>query len=217
MDRDFSQFLRERLKKHNFSLRRLSELSGISVEHLEHLLKDDRERLPAAPYLRGYLQRLGKILDFEPEEWWKHFRLQDEVFASGPKDELPGNRFSLNTGRKNFWIIVTVIVMVLYLGLRFAQIFGRPVLIVLEPRDPAVQVADFSYVIRGEVKNSDRVFVNNEVIPLTNGAFQKTVLLQPGLNTVEISSKKFLGSEVKVIRQIVYEVPALSPSSSTLP
>ena len=62
---DFPSFFNERLKERGLTLKRLSELSGISVKHLEALAAGQFDNLPPAPYLRGYLLKLGQVLGFD--------------------------------------------------------------------------------------------------------------------------------------------------------
>ena len=56
----------EKLKGHidtkNISLEKLAELSGVSLRHVEALLLGETHKLPPAPYIRGYLVKMGHIL-----------------------------------------------------------------------------------------------------------------------------------------------------------
>ncbi len=214
-EKDFSEFLRERIKHHNISLRRLSEMTGISVPHLEGLLRGELEELPSAPYLRGYLQRLGEALDFDAEVWWLRFKQSGEVRSSGAEDELPRNRFALRPGRTYGWAIAAGVIILLYFGLRYAKIFGQPILIISNPAEAVVRVEEPSLLISGQTKGGDQVFVNSEQVPFgADGGFEKSVLLAPGLNTVEIQAKKFLGGETRIMRQVIYEPAAGAPAAS---
>ena len=223
METEFSEFLRERIKHHNLTLRRLSELSGISQAHLEGMLKGDWEELPSAPYLRGYLQKLSRVLNFDPEIWWLRFKQLEEVRSSGSEDRLPQNRFALKRTRKYGWLTALAVILVLYFGLRFGKIFGQPSLWVENPAAAVTRVTEPNYILSGEIKGSDQVFVYNEAVRVdANGKWQKAVLLSPGPNQIEITARKFLGGETKVARQIFYEpapsssAPAAGSASSTL-
>ena len=57
-------FLRDRMKEKGISLKKLSDATGISINHIENMLRGDFESVPATPYFRGYLIRLGQELDF---------------------------------------------------------------------------------------------------------------------------------------------------------
>ena len=66
---DFASFFASRLKERGLTVKKLSELSGISQKDLQNLSEGDFDHLPPAPYLRGYTQKLSKILEFDPEFW----------------------------------------------------------------------------------------------------------------------------------------------------
>ncbi len=215
-DWNFGQFLRERMKHYNLSLKRLSELSNVSVPHLENFLAGDWDELPPAPYLRGYLLSLSKVLQFDPEIWWLHFKKTDELKISGAQDNLPRNRFALRTGRKYGWLIAVAVILALYFGIRFAKIFGRPILIIQNPSEAIVRVSQSPLTISGTVQGGDQLLINSEDANIgPSGDWQKDILLQPGLNTLEVSARKFLGGETRIIRQVVYEPPTTSTSSTT--
>jgi len=212
---DFSAFLREEMKRRNMTLRRLSDLTGISIEHLENFLKDDPDTLPPAPYLRGYLQHLGKALDFDPELWWDYFRMSAPIRSSGQEDSLPRNRFAPKSISKHYWWLVVVFLILVYVGFRFSAIFGKPVLSVTEPAQELAQHSEQYIVLLGKLEYGDRVFINSESAGLDSGGnWQKELPLQPGVNTFEIRATKFLGRETTVLRQVIYLPPA-APSMST--
>ncbi len=57
---------------------------------------------------------------------------------------------------------------------------------------------------------------SSEQIPIApDGTWEKTVLLQNGLNTFMITAKKFLGGEANATEQVIYSAPASSTATST--
>jgi cytoskeletal protein RodZ len=200
---NFKIFLEERMRDRGLNLKRLSEVSGISINNLENLINENFEELPATPYIRGYLMRLGKILDFNYEPWWDYFQKQ-KVKSSGPQDRLPKNRFETKSLINYFLIIFIILLAVLYIFLRFDFILGKPKV--------EVNISDFTstkeknFLIKGKVQNADKLFINSSETPIApDGTFQKEILLNSGINIIEIKAKKILGKETKVIKQIFYE------------
>lgn len=213
---DFASFFSAKLKERGLTLRKLSELSGISMEDLKNMSEGDFAELPPAPYLRGYTARLAKILEFDPEIWWLHFERLGVLKHSGSDDRLPENRFALSRAARSRWVIAFAVVLVLYGAIRFSRILGEPVVTVLEPSAATAQVTASNITIRGIVEYADTVSVNGESVPVAaDGSWQKTVSLEPGLNTIAIKSKKFLGRETSVIRQIVYEPTSAIPTPAS--
>jgi hypothetical protein len=214
---DFQSFFKERLRDRGISLRRASEITGIPLNYLESLASGEIEKLPPWPYLRGYLMRLGRVLDFDPQPWEKEFKEKQAVKTAGPQDKLPQNRFAIKATTKRLWLALGVLVALGYLGFRFYSILGKPQLNVVYPGEPLISVNEETITVWG-FSNGDKVFVNRDEVAIgKDRKWQKRIQLQPGLNTVEVSAKKLLGGETKILRQVVYE--ALSPrtATSTLP
>lgn len=218
---DFKSLFHDKMRERGLTLKRLSELSGIAIQHLEALSKEEVRKLPAAPYLRGYLERLGGILDFNPAVWREYFGAQGAVLSSGAADELPRNRFARQPAAKYLWLIIIALLVVFYLSFRFQDIFGRPVITVSYPRETMISVRSGAITVSGALRGSSQVLINGEAIPVgADGGWEKRLTLEPGLNTIEMRAKKLLGGETRVIRQIIYEPASELPTSTpttTLP
>ncbi len=211
---DFANFLNEKVQERGLTVKRLSELSGISVKHLEALKQNRVDDLPSAPYLRGYLIRLGQILDFDANQWWEILKKEPAVKSSGHYDEPSKNRFRKEPLKKYFLISAIVLLIVIYLGFRTVKILGQPIIAISSPPDN-LTVASRNYVsFNGRVTNADSLIINGEAVSIgQNGEWQKTIALQPGLNTIELVAGKFLGRETKLTRQIIYEPPKNASAS----
>jgi len=212
-EESFSSFLTSRIKDRGVNLKKLSELSGISMKHLEALCHGDFWSMPSAPYLRGYLIKLGEILDFDPNPWWSKIKSAGFVKNSGAGDAPPKNRFIKPQFLRFIWIAVVALFFAVYLSLQFSKIIGQPSLKLVYPdKNPAVSVIN-AITIQGTVSNLNELTLNGEVISVgKDGSWEKIVLLEPGLNTLEIKAKKFLGGETKIVEQIIYQ-PTSTPAS----
>lgn len=211
---DFTNFLNARIGEKNLSIKRLSELTGISIKNIEGIFSGDPKRLPSSPYLKGYLLKLGEVLDFNSDEVWGQMRKFSADKSSGKMDELPKNRFSKKPIGKYLVIGIIAAILVIYFGFRFYAISGTPNLTISYPSENMI-VIEANYIsMHGKVTNSDKLTVNGEKVDVqSNGNWEKTITsLNTGINPVEITAKKFLGREIKVIRQIIYQA-----STSTVP
>lgn len=212
---DFETFFTDKIKARGLSLERVSEQTGITLQHLESLSRGRYEDMPPAPYFRGYLVKLGTLLDFDHELWWQRFLAMGIVKKSGPMDQLPQNRFAKRSKTKYAALALGGLLLVGYLGFSLSRILGRPELSIEYPRENLITVKEERVLIYGELKNGESLTVNGEsVIVDEDGAWEKEVFLEPGLNTLEITAKKFLGKEVSERRQLLYEVP---PEANTAP
>ena len=203
---NFQDFLNSKIRERGLTLKKLSELSGITLKYLEYLSAGNFEALPSAPYFRGYLKKLGRILDFDDVEWWQNIKEEGVVKTSGTEDRLPKNRFALSSPGKFIWPTIIILLAVFYFGVRFSKIFGEPQVSIAYPTEDLTNTVSREIVVRGELKDGDKLVINGEVISVKNdGAWEKNILLEPGLNTIEIRAKKFLGRETRIIRQVLYK------------
>jgi len=208
---DFQTFFNQKLKEQGLTLKKVSELSGITLKHLENLNCGNWTDLPAAPYLRGYFLKLGEVLEFDGEEAWNYFRREVEVSTSGAEDTLPKNRFIKRSSTRKIALIAGACVILIIFISRIPQILGRPNLTLTYPTADLTTSNTKEIIISGEIDGGDKVLVNgDEVLIGETGAWQQKISLDPGLNSVEIIGEKFLGQEIKIIKQIVYEEPKKS-------
>lgn len=212
----FEEFFAARLKHKGLTLKKLGEMTGISPGHLQELARADFSALPSAPYVHGYLVRIGKALDFDGEEWWSRIRDEGLVRNSGPADALPRNRFARQSPIKLVSLIVIALLVVAYLIVQFPRLWGTPTIFVLSPTDnPATSDAS-TITIQGTVKNADSLYLNGDEVTIAqDGSWQKDVLLAPGENSFAITAKKFLRGETDVVEQIIYQPPAGSMTAPT--
>lgn len=55
-------------EQRNLSLQAVADITKISSRHLQHIEEEAYSRLPARPYLRGFLAQYAKALGYEPEK-----------------------------------------------------------------------------------------------------------------------------------------------------
>lgn len=213
----FEQFFSGLLKEHGLTLKRLSEITGISVKHLEALVNGNFSGLPSSPYFHGYLNKLGGTLGFDASVWWAKFKEGGFVKDAGAQDSSPKNRFIEPQVKKILWIGAAAVALGLYFILRFTAIIGAPIVALTSPAINPAHASEATFDLAGTMKNGNDLYVNGERVEVSaGGAWTKAVLLTPGTNTVEIKAKKFLGGETKFLAAIVYDAPA-STTSSTSP
>lgn len=207
MDKNLAEALKEQLESKGVSLEKLQQLTDIPERYLETILKGDLKKMPAAPYIRGYLFKIAGILNFNGEELWQQYKKEAEVFSSGAKDRLPENRFAIKTISKK-WLAILIIgfVLLIYLGFSASRLLGKPALSVTSPIADTAVINFSTAVIAGTINPNDILKINNqEIVADKEGQFSKTYNLQPGINIFEITAKKLLGRETKIIKQIIYQ------------
>jgi hypothetical protein len=212
----FEQFFSDRIKTKGISLKKLSDLTGIAPTHIESLLRGDFDSLPSAPYLHGYLLRLGAMLDFDGEEWWIRLKQEGVIKNSGELDMLPKNRFIKKSPPKYLWAIAVAVVVLIYFAFQAPRIFGKPSLVVTFPIGNPYATASSTLTITGTISDADSLTLNGDQVTInSDGTWQKGVLLQNGLNTFQVAAKKFLGGETDVVEQVLYSQPGAPAATTT--
>lgn len=214
---NFEKFFIERLRQKNISLKKLSDLTGISKNNLENIASGNFKGLPSAPYFRGYIIKLGTVLDFNGEEWWEEVKKESAVKKSGAKDLLPKNRFARKNPMKYMILAIVILIAGIYMALQFRKIIGEPVLSLTFPDINPYVASSSEITLQGKVSNADSLSINGENINIAkDGTWQKNVLLFSGnQNTFKITAKKFLGSEANLFEQIIYDNSNIQTSTAT--
>jgi len=213
---EFSKLLSHELHERKMTVEGLSSATGVPLDVVGKLVAGDADRLPAAPYLHGYLVKLGTFLDFDGETWWKQLKRTEPVASSGTGDLLPRNRFSRNRIPKwVLWGVPILLILITFAGFRFAEIFGIPDVSIDEPDRDGIVFRTTPITLRGTASPQSRVTINGEAIPLTeDGSWEKQVSLQPGTpNDFTVEATKLLGRSRSVSRRAFYEAPIVSTST----
>jgi cytoskeletal protein RodZ len=206
----FAALFDQKLKARGFSLKQISDTTGISIKHLEAFAHGRFEQLPPTPYLRGYFIKLGALLGFDGAEWWQEIKHDEDVQRSGKHDILPRNRFrfaaTAKSGRALIGLGAAILLVLLYFGVRASSILGVPQINITQPGSSDTRVSEGHVLVMGSVKNASQLTVNDIQVPIeTNGEFKQDVSLDPGMNTVTITAKKTLGRVATVVRQVYYD------------
>ena len=208
MEKTLENILREQLQLKGISIQKLRQHTGIADRYLHALLEGKHEKLPPAPYTRGYLMKIATALDLNGEELWNLYKNGSGVKSSGPLDRLPGNRFALKKINKG-WMIggIVGIVIIFYVIVNAGRFVGTPSLTITNPKEATTIVNEDTILLTGTINPNDKLIIGGEeVTPNTEGSFEYPYKLEVGLNQIEFSVKKFLGKERKEIKQVVYEV-----------
>lgn len=208
--------LLDAMKVQGMTFEKLVQTTGISDRFLALLLEENFEKLPASPYLHGYILKIGEALRFDGERLWQeYFKNSNGMRRSGAADTLPGKRPEVRArSRKVIAIGIAIIVVVLgYVAYRIQQSLGEPALATNITNDMRVTAAEFD--VKGTIDPRDRIILNGaQLYPDTKGNFEKKVELQPGFNTLAFTVKKFLGSEYTINKQIFYQTSSTAPMGS---
>lgn len=205
--KSLKDLISERLDVKGFNLEKAFQATGVPKHFLESILKGEWHKLPPAPYAKGYFKKLESLLEFEPNSLWSFYQNETDVKVSGAEDRLPENRFAIKKrGSKWAWPSIATAIIIIYLFFNASRLLGVPKLDITNP--PVATVITYlpNFTFTGEIDSSDKLSINGEEVYVDkSGKFQEDYKLQPGLNTFEFVSKKFLGKEARVVKQVVYQ------------
>jgi cytoskeletal protein RodZ len=209
--KNLKQIIAEAMEKRGFSPDNLAEAADIPARYIGAFLDEDYSRLPATPYIKGYLFKVAEVLKIDPDLVWDAYKKEtstQEMKTSGAYDKLPINRFAAKSpGKSAAWWTAGIIAAIILLIFGLKGFFGTPELQVTSPSVNNFLAVSPSIKVSGKISNSrDKLTVNNEEILVSEGGFfEKNFSLQPGVNTIEFKVKRFLGEEIQLIRQVVYQ------------
>jgi len=205
---DLGNFLFQKRREKGLSLDKLSYLSGIEKEVLENLEKDNWSELLPDIYVRGYLLKIGEVLEVDGEELWSLYK-KDKRRAKIKriKNHLPFLKRN-SKKRTTFFQVIIIIIFFILIGIfSFWQIkkFLKPPEIQLFSPENNMIVSENSIKIEGRT-NASILLINHQKIPLKeDGYFSFLVPLLEGTNIIEIESLNPFGQRTVLKRRVVYQ------------
>ena len=202
-----SQKIIEGMKRKGMTLERLEAVSGISERHIMAIIENKKSKLPAAPYLRGYLMKIGRILDVDGEEIWKEYAKENDTLRqSGKDDTLPEARAPRRKGLPRMLFAgIGGIILVVFITSRFLGV-DNPEIRFENLREEVTETSERTFLIRGAITPQFKLTLGEEeIVVQEDGTFEKEVILESGFNTFIFVAKKALGKEHTFPKQVFYE------------
>lgn len=197
-----------RLEKH-LTFEDIEKATKIRKKFLMALEENAWNKLPALPYIKGFIRNYSAFLGLKPDEmvaiFRRHFQEQNKagLLPSGithPLDE-PIFRFTPQMGV--IAIIAAFLVLFFgYLFLQFQSYTNPPNLVVEKPAEGEI-ITNSKVLVLGKTDADAVISVNNQKIALSgNGDFSTSLLLSPGINSIIIQSTSKYGKTRTVTRTV---------------
>ena len=211
-DKQFHDALMHALESRALTTSKLAELTGIHDRYIEALRAQNYSLLPSLPYVRGYLRRIANVLHEDGELWWQLYKAETEPVTSGAQDHLPRHRFLLKKVSSIRLGVLIIFLAAIGLGIYYFNVQnGKSKIIIDNPSANTLIVHEDKLEVSGRIESADQLFINNEPHQTgSDGVFKAIISLTPGINTIEFMSKRLLGSEVSIVKKIIYEPPVIS-------
>ncbi len=221
--KNIGELLADLMEAEGMTAEKLASQTNIPSRFIIAMREGELDKLPAEPYVRGYLKKIADVLKADEGTLINAYKESKRVarlgHVAGETDKLPSNQFA-RVPMKKSWFVVPILILILIgsIFLRFNQVFGVPELNLELPSSISTE----SLLLSGSVTPGDKLTLNDEIVYTDDsGHFEETILLKPGLNTLQFKVKRFLGKESTIIKEIIYEEPesgtSITPKGETTP
>lgn len=178
------EILREERLRHRMSISDLAARTRIRREYLESLENNHFQKLPAAPFVRGYIKTYSELFGFEYQPLLGLLRRDYKESAKG---KLIPHQFLKPVLRKRaLWTPVTVVLVLSgvvflsllgYVGVQWYDLTKPPQLEVISPQEN--EVVSPQVMVTGQTVPDAVVLVNAQPVSLQpDGRFETEVFIQ---------------------------------------
>jgi len=187
----------------------IAELSGrtkIQERFIGALENSDLSKLPAMPFVNGFLRTISLELDLNPKGIVAVFRRD---FGEGDRGKVTPN-VSAQKDKGFRWapstsiaigILAMILVFGFYLIVQLKGLLGTPGLEIFQPRDQAV--VGLEIAIEGRTDPTASVSINGQKIKKNrNGTFSQMINLSEGVQTITIDATGQNGKTTEVVRTV---------------
>lgn len=197
----------------------VEEATKIRARFILALESDSWEQIPSEVYGRGYLERYLDFLQLPTEEIRRQYDKERQMYARhcqdaqielAPKSRIKLPRFLLTPRFFGlFMLIVALGAFASLVGSQIIKFSSAPFLELASPaqaQGPSTEliVTTDSVTISGRTAVGAKLTVNDEAVEVTgDGRFSTQVLIQKGVNVVEIKAQNGKGKETVETLSIV--------------
>lgn len=206
------EVLREQRQKKNLTLETIAQRTKIQLKFLTALESNSFEKLPPAPFVKGFLRSYAVAIGLDPVTVLALLRRD---FKTTPTGEIIPRTFLKPLSRRRVWLTprVTVgitvgIISLVVLGyglLQWWKLQQPPPLTVISPQDQSI--VEKNILIRGRTVVDAIVFVDAKPVALTpEGEFEAEVFAtENGTKIITIKAVDRAGRETVVQRTVKVE------------
>lgn len=198
-----------RIRK-KITLEQVEKATRIRAKFLEAIEKDQFEKLPPGTFTKGFIKNYATFLGISPEEAMAFYRRQSN---EKPVDVVPlknqrslARRFSLTPQLLTTILIVFMVTVFFgYLTFSYFRYAGSPMLEIMTPANNSV-VKTEEIKITGQTNPDANLVINDQQVMVSDdGSFKVNFKLQPGINTITITSTNRFQRQTTVVRNLRLE------------
>jgi len=205
------QKLRSMRLELNLTISDMAKMTKIRASYLEAFENDNHDRLPESLYTRNFLRRYVRTLNGDEIYFLERFERESKTCDVLNEAHMPRQRvsrltfISANRYTKIALGSLFVLALITYLGSQVQSIVSPPELVLLSPSDGYV-TENATVMVSGFINNEGSVTINGaETLLDKKGQFETEIVLERGLNVIEIKGRKRYSRPAEVLRRVVLE------------
>jgi cytoskeletal protein RodZ len=209
----FGDFLREKREEKGLSLEKLEEMTKIKKTILDDLENERFEKLPPKIYIRGIISKYCQHVDLDTKEVVGTF---DKYFYENRSDKFNVGKVTTIENAtekmkvkhfdvKKFLIFVIGILVLSFVVWQASLMLLPPQIEMMNPKEET-SYTNVPVNIKGRVIRTKFLTINGQPILFDKyGYFEYSMILDPGVNEIQISAKNQLNKITNIVREIVYQ------------
>lgn len=209
----FGDFLRQKREEKGITLEKLETLTKIKKTILDDLENERFEKLPPKIYIKGIISKYCQYIELDSVEVLNTF---DKYFYENRSDKFNiGKVVNINDAFKNvkvkhldftkILILIIGVLMLLFIVKQVSLMILPPSIEMINPKEETAYT-NTAVNIQGRVLRTKFLSVNNQPILFDKyGYFEYMIILDPGVNEIQLVAKNQLNKSTTVVRNIVYQ------------
>ena len=195
----------ERLKM-GFTLEQVEQATRIRSKFLLAIEADDYKKMPALPYVQGFIKNYSDFLGLKSTTILAIFRRQYTQKEKELRESIeePLTKSYWITRNKVIILLLSILVVALfsYFYLQFRALHTAPPLLIEQPANESI-VQTEEIAVFGKTDPDATLTINNEpVLVKEDGKFYKDITLNSGINTLVIQATSRVGEKTSITRKI---------------
>lgn len=194
-----------------YTVEQVEQATRIRAKFIIAIEKNDFTIVPPGTFARGFIKNYASFLELPVEETLAFYRRQvnepKEPAKKPERQEVNLRGFSLTPAI--FTRLAVALVLVLFFGyliFSYINFAGAPQLSVDTPANNTV-ISKNQVEVKGKTDPEATLTINSEPVNVSlNGAFDVSVSLQPGINTLTVTATNKFKRQSTVIRNVRLEM-----------
>ena len=199
-DVSLGSFLKEKREKRGLKIEDIVRETKILRRTIEAVENNDFSRIPFV-YLKGIIKKYAQLVKLEEDEIE---RILSVISEKEEKTDKGKKEIKIKIKKREInWAKIFLIFCVGGYFLYEIIFFLLPPKIVIENFPKAVSQENI--ILSGKVLRAKRVYLNGKEIFLKNNEIQEEIVLQEGVNNIEIKAVNALGKTTSILLNVLYK------------